>query len=277
MDQLVWSDVLGGILTAAIILVTYVYIGYPLLLGMLRLSGGKRRHEVGEIRPWVTLIIPAYNERKVIREKLENSLKFDYPADRLEILVASDGSEDGTNEVVREYEPRGVKLLAFTPRGGKISVLNRAIPTASGEIVVLCDANVMFLPDALTRLVRHFAQKFARQMKKPIETIPTDAMSLLCGWAWPGNVRELENAIERAVIQSRGSVLQISIAEFQHPPVAQPNDPMTLDVAEREHILRVLRETDWIIGGPRGAAVRLGMKRTTLNSRMQKLGISRRA
>ncbi len=63
MDQLVWSDVLGGILTAAIILVTYVYIGYPLLLGMLRLSGGKRRHEVGEIRPWVTLIIPAFRRQ----------------------------------------------------------------------------------------------------------------------------------------------------------------------------------------------------------------------
>jgi cellulose synthase/poly-beta-1,6-N-acetylglucosamine synthase-like glycosyltransferase len=156
MIQFVWSDVLWGILTAALALVAYVYVGYPLLLGALRLVG-RRRHQMGELTPPVSLVIPAYNECKVIRAKLENSLKIDYPADRLEIIVASDGSEDGTNDIVREYEPRRVKLLAFTPRGGKISVLNQVIPTAKGEIIVLCDANVMFLPDALTRLVRHFA------------------------------------------------------------------------------------------------------------------------
>jgi cellulose synthase/poly-beta-1,6-N-acetylglucosamine synthase-like glycosyltransferase len=144
-------------LSIALILVVYVYAGYPFLLGLFRLLFGQRFHQTADAQPRVTLIIPAHNEAKVIREKLENSLRICYPFDQLEIIVASDGSEDGTNDIVLEYQSRGVKLLPFFPRGGKISVLNRAIPAASGEIVVLCDANVMFLPDALTRLVRHFA------------------------------------------------------------------------------------------------------------------------
>src|SRR6516165_6499739 len=144
MTHLTWDDGLGIALAAALVLIGYAYVGYPLLVAALCLVRAKR-HQTWEIAPCVSLIIPAYNERKVIREKLENSLAIDYPADRLEILVASDGSEDGTNDVVREYEPRGVRLLALTPRGGKISALNRAIPAASGEVVVLCDANVMFL------------------------------------------------------------------------------------------------------------------------------------
>jgi cellulose synthase/poly-beta-1,6-N-acetylglucosamine synthase-like glycosyltransferase len=93
----------------------------------------------------------------VIRAKLVNSLQIEYPAERLEIVVASDGSEDGTNDIVRQYDAQGVKLLALPARGGKISALNRAVPAASGDVIVLCDANVMFLPDALIRLIRHFA------------------------------------------------------------------------------------------------------------------------
>jgi cellulose synthase/poly-beta-1,6-N-acetylglucosamine synthase-like glycosyltransferase len=156
MDQFTWYDGLWIVLGTALALVLYAYAGYPLLLGTLGLLPGRVRHQTCAITPCVSLIIPAYNEQKVIREKLENSLKIDYPPGHLEIIVASDGSEDGTNDIVREYEPQGVKLLALTPRGGKISALNRAVPAASGEIVVLCDANVMFLPDALNRLVRHF-------------------------------------------------------------------------------------------------------------------------
>jgi formate hydrogenlyase transcriptional activator len=127
----------------------------------------------------------------------------------------------------------------------------------------------------IARLVRYFAQKFARRMKKSIDTIPADAMAILCRWPWPGNVRELENVIERAVIQSRGSVLQVPLHEFRNAPQAGSDRAVTLEDAERDHILKVLRETEWTIGGPSGAAARLGMKRTTLNSRMHKLGISR--
>jgi formate hydrogenlyase transcriptional activator len=127
----------------------------------------------------------------------------------------------------------------------------------------------------IPRLVHYFVQKFARRMKRPIDTIPADAMEALCRWPWPGNVRELENVIERAVIQSQGRALRIPLHEFRHAPHLPSDRTTRLEDAEREHIVKMLDETAWIIGGPRGAAARLGMKRTTLNSRMQKLGISR--
>ena len=126
-------------------------------------------------------------------------------------------------------------------------------------------------------LVRYFAQKYARRMNKNIETIPTETMEALERWRWPGNVRELENLIERAVILSQGPVLRVPLTELK--PVGESAIPSlatiaTLEAAEREHILRALRETHGVVGGPRGAAILLGMKRTTLQSRMRKLGIS---
>jgi formate hydrogenlyase transcriptional activator len=125
-------------------------------------------------------------------------------------------------------------------------------------------------------LVRHFAQKLALRMKKRIETIPSEAMKALQTYHWPGNVRELENFIERAVILTQGPDLFVSLAELKRTPSHTTNSgTTTLEQAEREHILKALRESEWIIGGPAGAAARLGMKRTTLQSKMQKLGISR--
>jgi formate hydrogenlyase transcriptional activator len=129
-------------------------------------------------------------------------------------------------------------------------------------------------------LVRYFVQRYARRMKKPIDTIPTKAMTVLTEYHWPGNVRELENFIERAVILTRGAELQIPLAEFKQRAKLMPvpaNAFATLEHAEREHIMRALGETAWVIGGPAGAAARLGLKRTTLQSRMRKLGITRPA
>jgi len=125
-------------------------------------------------------------------------------------------------------------------------------------------------------LVRYFAQKYSQRMNKRIETIPAETMEVLMRWHWPGNVRELENVIERAVILSRGQVLEVPLAELK--PVekaAAAGGVTTLEAAEREHIRRALDEAGWVIGGPSGAAARLGMKRTTLQSRMRKLGIAR--
>jgi formate hydrogenlyase transcriptional activator len=131
--------------------------------------------------------------------------------------------------------------------------------------------------DDIPLLVRYFTQKYARRMNKQIESVPAGAMEALTNWNWPGNVRELENFIERAVILTRGSALHVPLAELRNgsPEPAPAGALSTLEEAEREHILRALKECDWIIGGPAGAAARLGMKRTTLQSRMQKLGIRR--
>ena len=129
-------------------------------------------------------------------------------------------------------------------------------------------------PEDIPKLVRYFTQKYSRLMNKRVENIPADAMEALIRYGWPGNVRELENLIERAVILSRGSILQIPLAEVR---VAAPETvlPVTLQDAERDHIRRVLEKSNWVIGGPNGAATRLGMKRTTLQSKMKKLGIAR--
>jgi formate hydrogenlyase transcriptional activator len=128
-------------------------------------------------------------------------------------------------------------------------------------------------------LVRYFAQKYAQRMKKPIDTIPVKAMTALTEYHWPGNVRELENLVERAVILSRGHELEVPLSEFKRQTKAAsadfPSSLFTLEQAEREHILRTLGETSWVIGGPAGAAARLGMKRTTLQSLMRRLGIAR--
>ncbi len=123
-------------------------------------------------------------------------------------------------------------------------------------------------------LVRHFVQKFSRQMNKQIEIIPSATMSALVSWEWPGNVRELENLMERSVILTDGPVLTAPLAELRTGREGLETDG-TLETLERQYIIRVLRETSGVIAGPRGAAVRLGMKRTTLQSRILKMGISR--
>jgi len=128
-------------------------------------------------------------------------------------------------------------------------------------------------------LVRHFVSTHSRRMGKNIETIPNETMQALCRWPWPGNIRELENFLERAVILTRGTVLYVPLAELETKVAEEQaeieNTNPTLQAAERDHILRVLRETKGQIGGADGAAERLGLKRTTLNSKLKKLGIER--
>jgi formate hydrogenlyase transcriptional activator len=158
----------------------------------------------------------------------------------------------------------------------------------------------------IPRLVRHFAQRVARRMGRRIETVPAEAMNALVQYPWPGNIRELENVIERAVILSPGPALHINLDDLKaaakvgawspddapsggtvvassgnhattgaRQSEALPDSRVTLADAERDHILGVLRETGWVLGGPNGAAARLAMKRTTLQSKMKKLGIAR--
>jgi formate hydrogenlyase transcriptional activator len=124
-------------------------------------------------------------------------------------------------------------------------------------------------------LVRHFVTKHAARMNKRIETIPPEAMNVLGQWHWPGNVRELGNFLERAVILTRGPILQIPLAELRLEAATEAPRTTTLEASERDTILRVLHETRGVVGGPLGAAVRLGVKRTTLTAKMRRLGIRR--
>lgn len=152
-------------------------------------------------------------------------------------------------------------------------------------------------PEDVPLLVRYFVQKFSRRQNKTVEYVPAPVMDALVNYPWPGNVRELENLIERAVLLSPGKELRVPVAELREvstaavfaatpidlaqplapsfSPLAPSGLPSTLDDAQRQHILQVLRQTQWRIAGPRGAAAILGIKRTTLQARMRKLGIKR--
>ena len=152
-------------------------------------------------------------------------------------------------------------------------------------------------PEDVPLLVRYFVQKFSRRQNKTVEYVPAPVMEAMVNYSWPGNVRELENLIERAVLLSPGKELRVPLAEFKEgtlsssfvagpmdvptsvpltsPTAASSASPRTLDDAQRQHIVQVLRQTQWRISGPRGAAAILGIKRTTLQARMRKLGIKR--
>jgi PAS domain S-box-containing protein len=131
--------------------------------------------------------------------------------------------------------------------------------------------------DDIRSLVEHFVQKIGRRMNKVITSIPKKTMDALLEWEWPGNVRELENFVERSVILTQGSVLVSPLSELQATSTGQKDADETLEAAEREHILRALRESHGQIGGLRGAAQRLGLKRTTLQSKLKHLGIDPRS
>jgi formate hydrogenlyase transcriptional activator len=124
-------------------------------------------------------------------------------------------------------------------------------------------------------LVEHFVELYARRMGKQIEHIPPESMSALVMYHWPGNIRELQNFIERSIILTLGKVLHSPLASLRSAAEAKSLGAITLEDAEREHIRKTLEQTRWVVAGPRGAAARLGIKRSTLYFRMQKLGISR--
>jgi len=124
-------------------------------------------------------------------------------------------------------------------------------------------------------LVAHFVEIYSRRMGKQIEQIPAETMSALSSYHWPGNIRELQNFIERSVILSAGTTLHPPLAELRHSPELESLGAITLEEAERDHIRKTLEYTKWVVAGPNGAAARLGVKRSTLYFRMQKLGISR--
>ncbi|MFL5350218.1 MAG: glycosyltransferase family 2 protein [Hyalangium sp.] len=152
----------------AALLLLHTYFFYPLCLfaldgvdqvlhtlrGMKQGENRRREPKVGPA-PSVSLVVAAYNEASCIRQKLENSLALEYPVDRFEVLIGSDGSTDGTNEIVQACTDSRVRLSP-APRAGKTTVLNRCIPSAKGDIIVLSDANTMIEPDAIEALVRHF-------------------------------------------------------------------------------------------------------------------------
>ena len=143
---------------ASIAALAYVYAGYPLLVYLLSRIAPKPVRR-GAIEPSVTILITAYNEEKAIREKLENTFLIDYPAEKLEILVASDGSTDRTDEIVKEFAARGVRLFRQEGRVGKTVTQNNAVLESTGEIILFSDATTDYRPDVLREILPNFADE----------------------------------------------------------------------------------------------------------------------
>ena len=219
---------------------------------------------------------------------------------RLELANQGTLFLDEVGEIPLELQPKLLRVLQdheFERLGGirtikvnlrLIAATNRDLPKSVSEQKFRSDLfyrlNVFPIrvpplrdrrPD-IPMLVRYFVHKYAPRMDRQIETIPSEAMAALTNYPWPGNVRELENLIERSVILSEGSALHVPLAELHAQTASHGIADHTLESAEREHIVRVLRETGGLISGPTGAARKLGVKRTTLQSKMQRLEITRK-
>jgi len=210
----------------ALALVIYAYLLFPLLV-LLRGLIWRQRYHSAPITPTVSLIIAAYNEAHSIRAKLENVLAMTYPRERLEVLVASDGSNDGTNEIVQEYADRGIRLLAL-PRQGKAAALNTTVAIATGDILVFSDANSMYAPDAIQALARPFAdptvggvagnQCYIKQKHKRVTNAGEHSY-----WDFDRKLKELQSESGNA-ISATGAIYAIRRSLFQPAPAGVTDD-----------------------------------------------------
>ena len=205
----------------------YVYLGYPALMAALVQVRGARRVRPDDILRRVSFVISAYNEGGVIRRKLENALALDYPRELLEIVVISDASTDDTNAIVREYACRGVALAAQTERRGKTAGLNRTVPHLSGEIVVFSDANAMYKPDALRKLVRNFADPAVGCVTGEARYVKGDRTAADVGermyWNYEIQVKRLETATG-SMVGGDGAIYAIRRALWTELPETAIND-----------------------------------------------------
>ena len=215
------------VLTGSLAALGYIYFGY---LGALRLIvwlRGPRPIRRSAIAPPLTLVISAYNEAPVIRNKIENALELDYPADHLEILVISDASDDGTDAIVQRYASRGVRLFRQPERRGKTAGLNAALPGARGDIIVFSDANAMYRPDALRMLVRNFADPKVGCATGEARYVPGRNVIADVGervyWDYEMQVKRLETALG-SMVGGDGAIYAIRKSLWQPLPENAIND-----------------------------------------------------
>ncbi len=223
--------------------IVYVYFGYPLVLwGAARFR--RPTHYDDTYRPTVSLIIAAYNEERVIREKLDNALALDYPADKLEIVVASDGCTDATDAIVQSYADRGVVLERVEPRGGKTRALNRVIPRTHGDILVLSDANTMYRPDAIQKLVRHFADPSVGAVSgdvRLVDAADTHAHSEGLYYRYEHGLQRLESEIG-SMIGVDGAMYAVTRHGFRPPADHTVVDDLVISMTVARLGYRVLYE-----------------------------------
>jgi cellulose synthase/poly-beta-1,6-N-acetylglucosamine synthase-like glycosyltransferase len=209
--------------TATII---YVYVGYPLLVAILAQF---RRRQVfpPDFRPSVTLIFAAHNEEKVIAEKLANTLSLEYPRECLQILVVDDGSTDATADIVRAHRDRGIELISFEMRRGKLSALKDALTFASGEILLFSDADNLYPPDALTETVKYFSDPAIGAVTGGRNVIGESSLGKAEGlyWQYEEFIKLQESRIDSCVGVA-GDLLAVRKSIYVPPPVGIINDDL---------------------------------------------------
>ena len=241
-----------AVFRSAMTVLLYVYVGYPIVLSLLA-RFAKRPIAVATIEPRVCLLIAANNEESVIEDKIRNSLALDYPSDRLAIVVASDGSHDRTNDMVRAFEGCGVRLLAFAERRGKISVINDAMPQIDAEIVVLSDANTFLRTDAMRALVRNFADDSVGAVSGDV--VLTGDRAALAGsedlyYRYERALQRLESEIG-SLVGVDGALYAIRRDLFVAPPADTILDDMAIPMA-------ILRAGRRVVFESRALAVEVG-------------------
>jgi cellulose synthase/poly-beta-1,6-N-acetylglucosamine synthase-like glycosyltransferase len=220
-------SLLTAVLTVSVAMLAYIYAGYLAALKLIVWVRGARPIRRSRITPRLTLIISAYNEAEVIRKKLDNALALDYPADGFEIVVISDASDDGTDDIVQEYAAKGVRLFSQPERRGKTAGLNAAIPSVSGELIVFSDANAIYQKDALRMLVRNFADP-------QVGCVTGEARYFASGnavadvgervyWGYEMHVKRLETALG-SMVGGDGAIYAIRRSLWQSLPENAIND-----------------------------------------------------
>jgi cellulose synthase/poly-beta-1,6-N-acetylglucosamine synthase-like glycosyltransferase len=216
-----------AIFLLSVVALAYVYAGYPAALRALVRIRGARRVSRRPIEPRVALVISAFNEAPVIAGKIENALALDYPADRLQIAVVSDASTDATDDTVRQYAGRGVRLVRMDERRGKTAGLNAAVPRLDAEIIVFTDANAMFRPDALRMLVRNFADPSVGCVTGEAQYVAGDGTAADAGerryWSYEGTLKRLESEIG-SMVGGDGAIYAIRASLWRTLPETAIND-----------------------------------------------------
>ncbi|MGH2569603.1 MAG: glycosyltransferase family 2 protein [bacterium] len=233
---------------ATALLLAWVYAGFGLFAGLWG-AVRRRRVAVADVTPPVSLIIAAYNETRGIRDKLENSLALDYPRELLEILVGSDGSDDGTDAIVAEYAARGVKLRSF-PRRGKIHVLHDLVAEARGEILLFSDANTLWESSAVRMLVRNFADRnvggvCGNQKYRTEGGADSSGKGESLYWRYDKWLKAMQSATG-SIVSADGAIYAIRRELYKKPPSAAVTDDFAISTAVVEAGKRLVFEAEAI-------------------------------
>ncbi len=253
---------------ASLTSILYAYVGYPIFIYLwARIKPVRIPQDdlSSEQCPSVTVLIPAHNEERWIRRKIENTLALDYPRERMRVVVASDGSADRTVEIAREFAAQGVEVVAFPQRLGKPDMLNRLVPAATGEIAVMTDANALLEPDALDRLVRHFADPKVGCVTGRRLCIVQQGSTASVGeslyWRYDSWIKEAESRVH-SCLGAGGQLYAVRRAVFPHVERVGEDFyiPMKMIAATA---LRVVYDPEAIAYIPAAASLRIEQERKT--------------